>query len=133
MNDEEKIRANARLAIEQLGPLSGLGPRFGYNAESVQWVEGFIEKMRSSPDGKEITDQLRSVLGSFLGECIVVVYEGKWKLTPNGWAVDVGGNAVAYPFNKVHKQLQNGVAAGDSILTFFTAIAAIRKQGLSKK
>jgi hypothetical protein len=39
---EEKIKANAELVLKQLGPLSGID--FGYNAQSVAWVDGFMEK-----------------------------------------------------------------------------------------
>ncbi len=45
---EDKIRANAELVIKQLGPLSSL--EFGYNVESVAWVDGFIEQQRNRSD-----------------------------------------------------------------------------------
>jgi len=64
---EDKIRANAELVIKQLGPLSGLA--FGYNADSVVWVDGFIEQQRSRSDiDNDQVDGLVNVLGSFLGE-----------------------------------------------------------------
>ena len=40
---EDKIRADAEVVIKQLGQLSGIV--FGYNAESVAWVNGFIDSM----------------------------------------------------------------------------------------
>ena len=63
----DKIKANAEFVVSQLGPLSGLA--FGYNVESVAWVDGFIEKQRSNPDlDQDAIDGLVSTLGSFLGE-----------------------------------------------------------------
>ena len=47
MTEEEtriRIQENAKLAVKELGPLSGLGDRFGYNLESIEWVEGYIEE-----------------------------------------------------------------------------------------
>src|SRR5689334_682595 len=65
----EKIQANAQMTIEQLRPLSKID--FGYNAASVEWLEGYIERLRADgqfqPEAKK--DKLISVFGSFLGEC----------------------------------------------------------------
>ena len=72
MIEPEKIHANAELVIQSLGPISDLGERFGYNRESIAWVEGFIERQRSRPDIKpEEVQRLISILGSFLGECVI--------------------------------------------------------------
>ena len=72
MIEPDKIRANAELVIQSLGPISDLGERFGYNRESIAWVEGFIERQRSRPDIKpEEVQCLISILGSFLGECVI--------------------------------------------------------------
>lgn len=68
---EEHIRANAELVIQELGPLSGI--TFGYTEESVEWLEGYIERMRNSGefDNSETRTRLISVFGSYLGECLV--------------------------------------------------------------
>ena len=46
MTPEEKIRANGRLVIDRFSTLSGLDTRFGYNRDSLKWVDGFIERQR---------------------------------------------------------------------------------------
>lgn len=68
---EEHIRANAELVIQQLRPLSNIN--FGYTRDSVEWLEGYIERLRDSGEfnDAEAKNNLTSVLGSFLGECPV--------------------------------------------------------------
>ena len=39
MTDQEKLRANAELVVGQLRGASGI-EGFGYDAESVAWVDG---------------------------------------------------------------------------------------------
>src|SRR5437588_620734 len=78
MTDEEKIKANAQLVIEGLGPAATDLQDFGFNRESVEWVEGYIERQRKRGGTKEQIDSLVNVIGSFFGECIIQAYGGKW-------------------------------------------------------
>jgi len=127
MTGIEKIRANAEMAARKLGPLSGLGEGFGFNRASVEWVEGYIERLRSSGDfsGKQDFGSLPSVLGSFLGECIVQTYGGEWRNEDGWWGIYFNDRNAAYPFNKVTKQFENGRDGGDSILSFFDTIPIV--------
>jgi hypothetical protein len=120
--DEQELRqieANVRLAIDQLGPLSDVD--FGLNQESVEWVEGFIERQRSRPDfDLERIGGLIGVLGSFLGACIVAATGGSWhRPGDDGWGVLLPDGSTAFPFAKVHKQFRDGVEAGESIVSFY--------------
>jgi hypothetical protein len=126
-----RIQENAKLAIEQLGPLSGLGERFGYNLESVEWVEGYIERMRKHPDfGPDPKPVLISVLGSYLGECVIRIYGGQWRLNEElGWGVWLSDGNMVFPFNKVQKLFKNGLEGGDSILSFVRIIGHFQKEG----
>ncbi|MFI7610641.1 hypothetical protein ACIBP6_05305 [Nonomuraea terrae] len=120
MNDQEleAIEANVRLAVEQLGPLSEVD--FGLNEESVEWVEGFIERRRCRPDfDPEGIDGLVGVLGSFLGACLVAATGGDWRKTGDGWGVLLPDGSTAFPFVKVRKQLRDGVESGESIASFY--------------
>jgi hypothetical protein len=111
------IAQNVQLAIERLGPISDVD--FGLNRESVQWVDGFIERQRARPDfDPDALGALPSVLGSFLGACVMEATGGEWVwMDEHGWGVRLpNGNAV-FPFAKVEKQFQNG--AEDSISSFY--------------
>ncbi len=122
---EDKIRANAELVIKQLTPLSGLA--FGYNAESVAWVDGFIEQQRSRSDiDKNVIDGLSNVLGSFLGECIIRCFGGHWNNQEGGWCVRFDDQNAVYPFTKVRKHFANGQE--DSIKRFFEVIPVMFKK-----
>jgi hypothetical protein len=120
---EENIKKNAELAIEQLRPLSQMD--FGYNLSSVKWLEGYIERLRSSGelDDEAKRKGLSNVLGSFLGECIVRCYGGRWVKQDGMWGVSIGDDFIAYPFNKIGKQMENGPE--DSIDSFFTSIPVL--------
>src|ERR1700754_539060 len=123
---EEYIRANAEMVIEELRPLSGID--FGYTKESVEWLEGYIERRRNSGelDDSETTYRLMSVFGSYLGECIIRHYGGTWKEHGAGdWCVAFEGGTMAFPFAKVRKQMDNGIF--DGISSFYKAIPAILK------
>jgi hypothetical protein len=120
---EENIKKNAELAIQQLRPLSQMD--FGYNVSSVNWLEGYIERLRSSGELKDEAKRkgLSNVLGSFLGECIVRCYGGRWVKQDGMWGVSIGDDFIAYPFNKIGKHMENGLE--DSIHNFFTGIPVL--------
>lgn len=116
----EPIKKNSEFVIEQLGPLSGIA--FGLNKASVEWVEGFIERQRSRPGfDPDNLDNLVSVLGSFLGECLIAKAGGVWHWSDerSDWSVHFGGNNHAFPFARVRKLFLNGLEGGDSILSFY--------------
>ena len=128
----QHIRANADMVVEQFGASSGL-ERFGFDAPSVEWLEGFIERQRIRDDvSPEFVRKMVSVLGSYLGECIIRSYGGHWAVGEDGWRVEFDEKNAAFPFAKVQKQFANGIEAGDSVYSFFTAIPLVfRRMGPS--
>jgi hypothetical protein len=120
MDDQiELIKKNANLVIEQFGPLTEID--FGLNRDSVEWVEGFIERQRAREDfDLNNSDRLIDVLGSFLGECIIANAGGEWRVSEtHGLGVGFPDGNFCYPFNKVSKMFRYGLAGGDSILSFY--------------
>ena len=120
----DAIRANAEMLIKQSRPICGID--FGYTRESVQWLEGFIERLRQSGQFDGVgKGTLVSVFGSFLGECIVRCYGGKWTQRDGTWCIAFGDEDqhTAFPFAKVEKQIENGLE--DGIAGLFNAIPAI--------
>ena len=124
MSVEERIRANAKLAIGRLGPISGLGSEFGYNRVSVEWLDGFIERGRGNI---KADDGLAQVLGSYLGECIIHVYGGGWRERDGRWGIFFDDSNAVFPFSKVQKQIENGRDTGDSVLNFFDMVELVFK------
>ena len=127
MTPEDKIRANAQLVIDRFSQPTELESPFGYNSESVRWLDGFIERERTTRDVDSVgTAKLIQVLGSYLGECVIHVYGGTWKEREGQWGVFFDDSNAVFPFNKVHKQFQNG--EGDSIRSFFEVIGEVFKK-----
>ncbi len=94
---------------------------FGYDAQSVAWLDGYIERQRARSEmTQEMVDGLVNVLGSYLGECVVNCYGGYWEHEDGQWRVSFNADNAVYPFAKVRKQFQNG--AEDSIKSFFEVI-----------
>lgn len=126
MTPLEMIRANAELVVERLREASGM-EGFGYNAESVSWLDGFIERQRVRPEfaDADAAERMSQTLGSFLGECVIKCHGGEWREVGGTWAVCFGdgdGDA-AFPFNKVRKHFANG--SDDSVLSWFETIPVI--------
>ena len=111
------LRRNAALVIERLGPGSNLDP-FGFDAASVAWIDGFIERARGTIGDK--TEGAVSVLGSYLGEALVRATGGKWHDEPDdGVCVRFPNGHLAFPFRNVSKQLAQGRDNGESISNFY--------------
>lgn len=127
MTPLDKLRANAELVIKQSRQMTDMD--FGYNAESVEWLDGFIERQRVRPDmTPELADKLSQVLGSFVGECIIACYGGEWRDDDYGWGVFFDDKNASYPITKVRKQFENG--STDSVYGFFQNIGVIYKRPL---
>ena len=123
MTPKEMIRSNAEMAVKQLGEVSGI-ESFGYNAESVEWLDGFIERQRVRPECDEaFAEAFTSTLGSYLGECAIACFGGEWRQQGGSWAVGFSDENAAFPFNKVAKQFANG--SEDSVLGWFACIPAL--------
>lgn len=112
------IQENAAFAISELGELAGID--FGLNRESVAWTEGFIERQRESLE-EEAGEGLINVLGSYLGEAIIAAApEALWDDDDAGrLGLRFANGDMVFPFAKVAKQLAGGLAAGESILSFY--------------
>ena len=120
MDDSDKLRANARLVVEELGPLSGID--FGFDRESVKWLEGYIERLRLSGEFRntEAGRKFASVFGSYLGECVIHCHGGAWTLRDGVWCVAFDKRNAVFPVNKVAKQIDAGIEEG--IDSFFASI-----------
>ena len=120
MDQLENIRRNAELVVSVFAENNNVN--LGYDEESVEWLDGYVERNRENFDEATI-DKLTSVLGSFLGECICRNFGGEWQQTENGLAVTFADGNAAYPLNKIGKHFRNG--ADDSILSFYRTIPLI--------
>lgn len=128
-----QIKQNAQWVIDNFGPQSGL-PQFGYNAQSVAYLDTFIDRQGESfRSSKQSTDRIMSMLGAFLGEAIIATYGGDWQQSDQGLALSIqsGGQVhILQPFHKVHKRLTGGPE--DSLhLYFATFLPQVLSQSLS--
>ena len=115
------LRTNAEFVVETL--TSEAGFPFALDSRSVEWLDGYINRIRSGSWSEDQIDQLVSNFGSYLGEAILVAHGGAWAQDEHGWHIRFDERNRAYPFAKVAKQLKNGPE--DSIFGFYSAIAVV--------
>ena len=129
----EQIKALAEGVIDQIGPLSGMD--FGYNRESVEWLEGYIDHIRGREAfaGDAIAEGAINKFGAFLGECFVRCQGGVWVIKNGDWGVDLGEGVVVLPRSKVAKQWRDGREFGDGIAGFFNMAPAVVEAGLGRE
>ncbi len=121
---EEQFRA---LAGTLVATIAKQGVALDYDAASVEWVDGFIERQRARFPGAE-ADGLVNVIGAFLGECIIRNFGGRWRESEGSWGVFFEGDTAAFPFAKVRKQFDHGREGGDSIRSFYEVIPVILRR-----
>ena len=100
-----------------------LGVQLSFDSDSVKWLDGYVERVRSGMDESEIHG-LSNTIGAFLGECIISNYGGSWRQSEDGnWGVFFDDQNVVFPFAKASKQLANGKE--DSIFGMYNIIPVV--------
>jgi len=111
MSESPQIKQNAQWVIQNFGPESGLA-QFGYNADSVGYLDTFLDRQGASfRSNEQSTNKIVSLLGAFLGEAIIATYGGAWQQTADGLALAIESGSqrhILQPFHKVYKRLING-------------------------
>jgi hypothetical protein len=115
------LRANAELVVATLASEAGFP--FAMDSRSVEWLDGYINRIRTGDWSEDEINQMVSNLGSYLGEAILAAYGGAWAKDEHGWHIRFDERNRAYPFAKVGKQLKNGPE--DSIFSFYSAIGVV--------
>jgi hypothetical protein len=103
-----------------------LGVELNYDKQSIEWLDGYINRVAPQLQ-KETVPGLATSIGAYLGETIVATYGGTWYHAEkeDQWGIRFDDGAIAFPFNKVYKQLDRGDF--ESIYSFFTVLPIIRK------
>lgn len=118
MQDQiQLIRKNAAFAVEEFGALTDF--EFGFDRRSVEWLEGFVERQRERGGDQY---NMIGIIGSFLGEAIIAAAGGSWIAVNGTYALQFsnpGSEETCFPFAKVAKQFESGLADGESILVFY--------------
>jgi hypothetical protein len=111
MSQFQQIRANAALVAEKFGKQSGIEP-FAHTQESVAYLDEFLERQQAIVKAsEESVNRFVSLLGAYLGECILATYGGEWQESPQGLAIVIRTKTqfhLLQPFHKVYKRIVNG-------------------------
>nr|MBP6750660.1 hypothetical protein [Xanthomonadaceae bacterium] len=113
------IDKNVELVRKTMPEVAGIP--FDYDEASIEWLDGYINRMREEFDGDP--GRLGQVLASYIGESIRRKYGGRWVEAEDGIGVEIRPDFVAFPFNKVSKQFENGPE--DSVLSFYQSIQVL--------
>jgi hypothetical protein len=120
MSAFQQIRANAAWVAENFGKQSGIEP-FAHSAESVAYLDAFLDRQAAVVNASEASvNKFVSLLGAYLGECIIAKYGGEWQESPQGLFISIRSGKQHYilqPFQKVYKRIANGTE--DSLGSYF--------------
>ncbi|NUR92775.1 MAG: hypothetical protein HOY71_52630 [Nonomuraea sp.] len=129
MGHEEDLRgiqSNVTMVIEQFS--RGCDFELGLNRESVAWLDGFVERQRVRMAPEEY-GALPSVVGSFLGACIIEAVGCRWAMNDEvGWGLLFPSENWVFPIVKARKHFDEG--SGDSILAFYDVTLAMVASGM---
>jgi hypothetical protein len=121
MSQLKQIQSNAAWVAENFGKQSGIEP-FAYTAESIDYLDAFLERQEAMVKASEASiNKFVSLLGAYLGECIIANYGGEWQESPQGLAILFHTKTQAHwlqPFHKVYKRITNG--SEDSLRLYFS-------------
>jgi hypothetical protein len=121
MSQLQQIKANAAFVAEKFGKQSGIEP-FTNTPESVAYLDAFLDRQAAIVKASEDSvNRFVSLLGAYLGECILATYGGRWQESDQGLSIVIqaGGKVhLLQPFHKVYKRIANG--SEDSLAFYFS-------------
>src|SRR5262249_60335679 len=109
----DAFKRHARFLIDTFN--QELGVTLRYDAESVEYLDGYIARnragIRKRTDGRY--GGVVDTIGSFLGECIIANYGGEWEQSGTGGGGGFfGGKNAGFSFLKVEKAFGPGGGFG---------------------
>lgn len=117
----EEIFDSAAVVIESCR--TNLGVNLECTAESMEWLDGYIDRLRTSGFSGAEFRKLAQGFGSLLGETLIAVYGGSWVRTDSGIGVSLEGLGIEYPFHRIVRQIECG--ADESIYRHFIKVPEI--------
>ena len=111
------------------------------DSKSIEYLCEFITVNSSKLESEEQEAWL-NLIGAFLGQTIIEVYQGRWieidtsndsklDFELNNPCIELHDGSVCFPFAKVQKQFDNGIE--DSIHSYFTFFATYLKKNTDKE
>jgi hypothetical protein len=122
----EEIKSAGEMVIARFN--KDFEANLAFNAESVEWVEGYIQRNREVLS-KEYRISWSISFGYLLGEAIISAYGGAWEYDEilDEWMIDLGQPVgSANPIGKTYKFLSS---PDESILSFFKVIGLAKAKG----
>ena len=102
------LQEDAQLVIDVIGEKEAV--ELDYSAESVRWLENYIERHRGELDAGE-KSLLQEKFGAYLGESIRHNYGGRWTRTSSGeWTIVFDDRHQASPFALIAEHLDHHTA-----------------------
>jgi len=117
----QTIRKHTTFVTQYIGHKFGLTD-FGPNAHSIGHLDAFIDMNVGSLSPEAAKEKYMNLLGAFLGQAIVAVYQGAWQFDAQGRpSLSILGQDgrvhLLDPYAKVAKRIENGNA--DNLAFYF--------------
>ena len=102
------LQEDAQLVIDVLSEKESV--KLDYSAESVRWLDSYIERHRAQLDAGE-KSLLEEKFGAYLGESMRHNFGGRWRRLPNGdWTIVFDEERQASPFALIAEHLDHHTA-----------------------
>ena len=141
-SSRKPISESVLMKLEQLEEktISIFKKHFGIDlnkdSKSIKYLCEFITVNSSKLESEEQEAWL-NLIGAFLGQTIIEIYQGRWieidtsnanelNFELNNPCIELHDGSVCFPFTKVQKQFENGIE--DSIHSYFTFFATYLKK-----
>lgn len=120
-----QIKRNSQRVVEWFGTASGL-ESFGCNDASIAYIDGFLSRQAATlTQDDKTTERVVNLIGSFVGQCVVTVYNGRWVADGTGVHVEIKSGQWTrelQPFEKVSRRLRMGES--ESLLPYYRDVMA---------
>ena len=124
----KSIRQNVEYVRTQFS--EQVGVTLDLNSESIERIDGYINRYGVKLYALKKGDGIVDLFGSFLGETIIKVYGGEWRLNKDKLGIRFDNNSWAFPFAKTYKHFENGPE--DSMYSFFKIVPRFLDNSLTK-
>jgi hypothetical protein len=132
----EQIQRSAAFFRDSMREQTG-NPAFGCDRASIAHLDGFLTRQREVVKRDERTIQrFTSMIGSFIGECLLQTYQGSWNISPNYIQLTINAGGMIHilrPFHKVSERIEQDLDGELVNYLFVTIPSAVAQLGSESK
>ena len=116
---QEMLRIAAEALLDEIRDID---PEADFDYRSLKLLEQYTVELCDRESEAEL-ELYCFQLAAFLGESVIVAYDGEWLETPDDWAIQLPDGVICFVFSKSKKFVRDG--KDESIASMFRSIPYI--------